>query len=380
MCESSGEGARTCRCDVFCVDEAGVGAYRGDMETSFPWDTLRSIIGGTSAIDVPRLHCLDLSSAEHFLEGYGFDWAQRAHRDELQELRAAAIGFIESELLDAGEEIPASIREQADVRQLLVDASAAEGNEIQRWACALLRVAHTLAHSRSYFNETYGDEVRAQIFARFEPHLRMTDAGLVLGDEGIALQDFEVKPTKSVNSVAMKLLHKVENVAEDIFDRVGVRFVTRERFDTLLVIKYLREHNVFMFANVKPSRSRNTLIDLEWLERLVLGLEDEVSSGAMDEAGRLEILRAAVQAHDYPAPPSPSYNPYSAASYHAVQFTCRQMIRVPDGTGGEMRFFFPFEVQILDEESYERSRSGYAAHDQYKARQRDAVRQRVLGL
>ena len=37
------------------------------------------------------------------------------------------------------------------------------------------------------------------------------------------------------------------------------------------------------------------------------------------------------------------------------------------------------ESKILDEESYQRSRSGYAAHDLYKSRQREAVRQRVLG-
>jgi len=181
-------------------------------------------------------------------------------------------------------------------------------------------------------------------------------------------------------SVAMKLLHKVENVAEDIFDRVGVRFITHERLDTLLVVKYLREHNVFMFANIKPSRSRNTLIDIGWLEDLMAGLDGEVEAGSMTEDERMEVLREAVASHAHLAEPSTSLNPYSAASYHAVQFTCRQMIRVPDDTGRcEIRFFFPFEVQILDEESYRRSRSGYAAHDLYKQRQRKAVRDRVLG-
>lgn len=349
------------------------------MDTSFPWDTLRSIIGGQSAIDVPRLHCRTLEEAAGFLECYGFDWGKAEHRDDLAELRTQAIDFIETQLLDPDEGVLPEVRAEKDPRQLLLWASEREASVRQRWTCAVLRVAHTLAHGQSYFNQKYGDQIRHQILERFEPHLKITDNGLMLGED-IVLVDFEVKPQKTVQSVTMKLLHKVENVAEDIFDRVGVRFITQARFDTLLVVKYLREHNVFMFANVKPSRSRNTLIDVDWLERLMEQLETEVRTGAMTEEERLEMLREAVAQHSYPGPPTPSYNPYSSTSYHAVQFTCRQMIRVADENGrDEIRFFFPYEVQVLDEESYELSRSGYAAHDLYKARQRAAVRQRVLG-
>lgn len=349
------------------------------MDARFPWETLRAVVGGLSAIDVPHLHLADVEAAERFLECYGFDWSRSSHREELEALRASAVEFIEEELLESGEHVLPAVRDEEDVRALLVWASSATGTKRQLWSCAVLRVAHTLAHSRSYFNEKYGDEIRRQILARFEPHLSMNEEGLLLGDS-IHLADFEVKATKPVTSVAMKLLHKVENVAEDIFDRVGVRFVTHERFDTLLVVKYLREHNVFMFANVKPSRARNTLIDLDWLETFMSALDRAVDAGEIGEGDRIDYLREAVRNQEYPEPPQPGYNPYSAASYHALQFTCRQMIRVPDDTGrGEIRFFFPFEVQVLDEESYHLSRSGFAAHDLYKARQRDAVRRRVLG-
>ncbi len=351
------------------------------MTIQLPWDTLRSIVGGRSAIDAPHMHCHDLADAEAFLECYGFDTHRAEHLAELAELRQLAVEFIETELLD-DERIPDAVRNEEDVRSLLVWASDRVSTERSAWSCAILRVAHTLAHSRSYFNDKYGVEIRSQIFSRFEPHLNMGAGALKLGsgEDAIELVDFEVRPAKPVFSVALKLLHKVENVAEDIFDRFGVRFITQRRFDALLVVKYLREHNVFMFANVKPSRSRNTLVDLAWLEDLMSGLDTEVEGGRMDDVERLELLRQAVDAQAYPAPPHSVDNPHSSASYHAVQFTCRQMIRVPDDTGQrEIRFFFPFEVQILDDESYRRSRSGYAAHDLYKARQRQAVRQRVLG-
>jgi uncharacterized protein (TIGR04562 family) len=45
-----------------------------------------------------------------------------------------------------------------------------------------------------------------------------------------------------------------------------------------------------------------------------------------------------------------------------------------------MRFFFPYEIQILDADSFEEARSGRASHDDYRERQREAVRRRVLGV
>ena len=347
----------------------------------FPWQSLRAIIGGRSAIDFPRLDNHTLESAEQFLQAYGFDWAHAEHRAEIEELRAQAIEFIETELLDPGEAIDPIVRAEDDVRTVICWASASEPSKRRAWACSLLRVAHTLAHCQSYFNERFGPQIRAQIFARFEPHLSMERRGLHLGhgEHAIALADFEVKPAKPTFSVAMKLLHKVENVAEDVFDRVGVRFVTKQRFDALLVVKYLREHNVFMFANVKPSRSRNTLIDLQWLEDLMAGIDEETLRGDISAEQRLDLLREAAASHPYPAPSGPAINPYSAPDYHSVQFTCRQMIRAESSSGRPIRFFFPFEIQILDSQSYEATRSGYASHDLYKQRQRDAVRKRVLG-
>jgi hypothetical protein len=49
------------------------------------------------------------------------------------------------------------------------------------------------------------------------------------------------------------------------------------------------------------------------------------------------------------------------------------------GVDTEVRFFFPYEVQIMDADAYERSRSGLASHEVYKARQRHAVKRRLWG-
>jgi uncharacterized protein (TIGR04562 family) len=149
-----------------------------------------------------------------------------------------------------------------------------------------------------------------------------------------------------------------------------------------LVVQYLRQKNVVMFANIKPSRSRNTLIDINWLrdeiDRLDRGEE------ALERSQRVKRLRESLAVRPFPSSNQPFTNRFSSVDYHSIQFTCRQQIRVRDmladeRQGGEMRFFFPFEVQVLDAESYQMSRDGLASHEVYKRRQRREVQRRVMG-
>lgn len=353
------------------------------FDLNFPWPLLRSMVAGESAIDVPRLTLRTLGEAEAFIEGYGYDWQSNRHTALLESIRIEAWEFIEEELLsDLNLRPDHAIRSESDLRVLLLLASnpGAERSVEQKWACALLRVMHTFAHARAYFNEHYGDAIRNQILSRFEPHLHMSLQGLVLGTSpGIELIEFEVKPAKPARSVVMKLLQKPENVAADIFDRIGVRFVTRERFDALLVVKYLRQNNVVMFANIKPSRSRNTLINLDAVAADLEVSRERVERGEWTAEEQLQWMRKQAREREYPGAPEPSYNPFSALAYHSIQFTCRQLIRVPaPHSDEEIDFFFPYEVQVLDERSYHDSRSGFSSHDHYKERQKDAVIQRVL--
>jgi uncharacterized protein (TIGR04562 family) len=327
----------------------------------FPLDTLRSIIGGTSGLDVPRLHLRTEAEAEAFLDSYGFTWSVPEHRVEVEGVRQEALAFLEQVLLDPDERIPSAVRDLTDARILLCLASDRR-DPLQPWACALLRVMHTVAHCSSLLEERYGPAIRAQILARFEPHL-LPDSRhpTSLGGE-VPLVAFEVKAAKSRQSTVLKLLHKAENVAADIFDRVGVRIITETRFDALLAVRFLRVNNVIVFANVKPTRSRNTLVDLD-------AIADELVT--LDREGV-----AALRTRPLPAPPevSPASNPFSSRTYRSIQFTCRQLIRTDT-----VRFFFPFEVQILDRASWQASQDGMASHDEYRARQRRAVRRRVLG-
>jgi uncharacterized protein (TIGR04562 family) len=43
-----------------------------------------------------------------------------------------------------------------------------------------------------------------------------------------------------------------------------------------------------------------------------------------------------------------------------------------------MSFFFPFEIQLMDRKSFLDTREGLASHDEYKKRQKQAIRERVF--
>ena len=67
----------------------------------------------------------------------------------------------------------------------------------------------------------------------------------------MALKDFETKAKKSRDSTIIKLLHKVENVAEEVFDRIGVRLITKAKVDCLRVVKFLYHKNIIVIHNIK---------------------------------------------------------------------------------------------------------------------------------
>ncbi|NQV57984.1 MAG: TIGR04552 family protein [Rhodospirillales bacterium] len=335
------------------------------IEKTLSESSLWSVIDDKSIIDTDDLNVNSIEEANSFLEGYGFDYNSLSEREELASIRKESIAFLEDVLLVDGQEIPPPVLNETDVRQLLIGASRKDGTESSKWCCALLRVMHTFAHCGTFFTEHYEDKIHKQIMGRFQPHIRYDGDKIFIGD--IELVNFESRPVKSKQSVVLKMLHKVENVSTEIFDWFGIRFVTRDRLDVIKVLEYLIQHDAIMPANIKASRSRNTLLDVEQIKSLA------------PREGDLEGIRSEIQMLDYPKVDGfRSGNPYSGATYHAIQFTCRHRVRIDESDGREIRFFFPYEIQILDEDSFAKSRSGLDSHEQYKKRQLAVARRRVL--
>ena len=102
-------------------------------------------------------------------------------------------------------------------------------------------------------------------------------------------------------------------------------------------------------------------------------------------------------------------NPFMSQDYTALQFTARSLVRLPSPTlealdrvrarlkasghpelmsqlgladlaqeQEDLTFFFAHEVQIMEQTGFRSAQSGPASHAEYKQRQREAARRRVL--
>lgn len=332
-----------------------------------PWrsTSVRSALEGRSFIDEKRIHIHSEQEALEYLSCYGFDLNDPMDVKELEDLRIEALELIQDELLQENEFIPQAIIDVKDISWYLLNASGGGDKALMPWSAAVLRVIHTLTHSYSHLNDIYHDTIREQIFSKFENHTVRQKNACFFGKT--KLIDIELRSAKSRRSVAMKLLHKAENVAADIFDWIGIRFITKYRSDVLDLLAYLREKHIINYANLKPSRSRNSLIDLNWVNQ------------CFDRKMSIDEMRKEMQSMEYPSfNKAPVQNKFSEASYHSVQITCRQRIKVKQPDGEKFCFYFPFEIQMMDHYSFIKTREGLASHSEYKKRQRKAVRSRVL--
>ena len=393
----------------------------------FKWEALDVIIRGKSSIDASHGFSIHTQQdADAFLKSYGFDFANPIEQAECFGHFHEALNFIRKCFLfpdnSAGLkiEIPRKILELTDVKDLFLMSSFAyptqnkdgQGTYLRNWACSLLKVMHTIAHIDQDLRSNYFAEIQKQILDRFYRQIQRDENGVMyLGsgaDDGdkVNLIAFETKPKKSRDSILLKLLHKPENVAEDIFDRVGIRFVTPKPLDSLLVIQYLTQKMIVMPPNNKPSRSRNTLIDLDYFRN-----EAEILSQSLEEK-RINYDEYLLMLNQVASPPSVDpNNPHSSEFYRSIQFTCRQLIKLKNPlfddikelkqqfksknltedtakiveridmkfVQKELKFFYPYEVQVVDIKNHEENEKGRSAHSEYKKLQIQTAMKRVMG-
>jgi len=359
----------------------------------FPYELFNVVFSRKSFIDINRLNVHDEATALSYMKNYGYDITDPLMKQKVVIILQESKNFIQNYLLEDPEghdpalAVPPEVLFNDNILDLLIMASEKEKTLLQTWACAVLRVAHTITHVENDLAKSFMPGIKKQIFSRFMDHLKMSRTGeyyLGEGDQKIQLKMFEMKNEKSRESLILKLLHKKENVTADVFDRIGVRVVTYTKLDVILVLKYFSVNHVVSFANIKPSRTRNNLINVE---RFLQGIEElnahDLSSWKEEDVS--EFLERHLQ-----LPPEEKEietdriikenNLYSSTLYSSLQLTGRQLITIKDFFKPEInyRFFFPFEIQILDEESFNESREGRASHEEYKKNQICAARKRVL--
>jgi uncharacterized protein (TIGR04562 family) len=371
-----------------------------------PPEVTQVILGGGSPIDLEGLRIHSHEEAWTFAFNYGYDMSVAAQRARVLRVYEDAVDFLEGVVLEGTDlHVPNELRNLGDPLDLLLWASERPRTLSGRWCCAILRVMHTLFHVDHNVNLRFLPEIQRQVFHRYDQHL-VCEGGrwFLRGAYEVPLTAVERKENKDRVSMLLKMLHKPENVAETIYDQIGIRFVAEDKLGVLMVIRFLLDHHVLMPTHIKPSRSRNLLIDMEALEAWMMELPPAFCIQDLAPAER-EALSATLALKT----PGKDQNPFSSKDYAAVQFTARTLVRLPSPatkaletlqsrlqTMGdtelsdlvsipelieeqeEFTFFFAHEVQVMEQSGFQNSRSGPASHTEYKQRQRDAARRRVL--
>lgn len=392
----------------------------------FDWETASIVIGGKSALDSRSFvkPMFEPSQVQGFLRGYGFDPSDPVTRAELFGNFQEALQFIRRYFLKENNpagldlKVPNFFYTITDVEDLFLIATGVNSQPIEDklWAEVILKVMHTILHTDKDLRSNYFNVIQTQVFDQFYKYLhrdRESDELHYLNEasgEMIPLYDFQTKSKKARDSVIIKLLHKAENVAEELFDRVGVRFVTRTRFDSLRILRFLMEKNIVIPHNVKPSRSMNTLFDFENFKDNYPRLIRESIRNHYNEQEFLEKADELIHASSMKdSKDSDGKNKHTSNRYLSLQFTCRQLIKYRNPfmkefsqlrtlakedrenplaekimsldtslISREIRFFYPFEIQIMDYDAFVNNTEGEASHEEYKKAQVKSAMKRVF--
>lgn len=392
-------------------------------EYGFKWETFAVVCSGRSSLDATN-YFTEIESkdeVEKFLYGYGFDVHDPVENAELFGIFQEALQFIKRYFLKEGNpdgldlRIPNYMYSITNISELFLAANGKASFKLKTeeslWAGAVLKVMHTILHTDKDLRYRYFSTIQQQIFDRFYKYiLRDEENRLFLKNESgtrIPLYDFQTKAKKTRDSIIIKLLHKQENVAEELFDRIGVRIITYNKLDALRVIKFLVSNYVIMINNIKPSRSQNTLVDLERLRKGMFGLYKDVIRKKDPEDVFYQKLNNLIGENE----PKTLHqdNRHTSEEYRAIHFTGRQLIKYRNPfmssfnevrkqalrdrsnplaqsllnldtspISRDVRFFYPFEVQLTDYESHVRNTQGEASHDEYKRAQLKSAMKRIF--
>jgi uncharacterized protein (TIGR04562 family) len=394
-------------------------------EYTFNWEALDVVCSGKSSLDAKNYltELYDKNQVTNFLAGYGFNITDPVENAELFGIFQEALQFIKRYFLIEGNpegldlKVPNYLYSISNISELFLSATGNSNFKLKTeeslWAGVILKVMHTILHADKDLRARYFSTVQQQIFDRFYKFILRDDENrLFLKNESgtrIPLYDFQTKAKKTRDSIIIKLLHKQENVAEELFDRIGVRIITYNKLDALRVIKFLHKNYVIMINNIKPSRSQNTLVDLKLLRKNMFGLYKMAIRNQLPEDDFYQRLNNLIS-DSYPKSAHHSdKNLHSSDVYRAIHVTGRQLIKYRNpfmssfnevrkqalkdkenplsqsllsldtsAISRDVRFFYPFEVQITDYESHLQNTQGEASHNDYKRSQLRSAMKRIF--
>ena len=218
------------------------------------FERIRLLLNGDSVVDWSRLHCHSLEDVDKLLLRLGLDFWDADDRSRIEGIHAQALSYLETHEYGVMHE---SIRRPDDVRFLFLHASKDE--ELQRDACALLKVMHIIHHAAGRELVHRLEVPTAELFFRIEKAIyasidEMKRRGLLIVEWSSS--------RKTEHSIITKLLCRRDSQAAQLHDRLRFRIVTETVDDVLGVLGYLCRETI-PFSYVVPGESRNDLIDFE---------------------------------------------------------------------------------------------------------------------
>jgi len=355
---------------------------------SLNWTYLNAIANGISAIDLGALALRNLHDAHQFVREYGFDLEQPAAVALIRRAHEEAVAFIRCSFLTPEQAglIPPEVAEPEDPLLLLVYASLrGQHVDVRRmWSCAVLKVMHGIFYIDNNLKLRHFHAIRAQVFGTLDEVIRHDGEQHYLTDGEVCLPllHYDRKDNKGRNSILLKLLQKAAYLAADIFDHLGVRLVFATRCECLLALRTLQRAHLLSVTNVDAERTRNTLLDLDAAKQVFCKYRAQLEHSPEYPLDLLRQMDAELA--EIAQPQTRCDNPHSGVGFNSIQVTVRKMIHVQQLDAApeqdyDVGFFFEYEIQLMDEASYQRSLSGPASHEAYKKRQVDTARTRVFG-
>jgi len=383
---------------------------------NIPWQEFEVILGIKNSLSQRNLNFKNQSQAEIFLKNCGFDLTNQMHLKQFEQFYGEALFFIRHVLFSNSERenfvVPTQLLQLTNPCDLLLYSSSFHPRKryLRLWCCSILKVIYAISNLQFSGRLHIIDDAREQIFKRIRNVLHQNQNETLdcrFKDLIIRLNKVEWKEAKTRTSIVLKLLHKPDSIVDEVFDYLGVRFVVQNSNEIPLLLKLLIDSDIIIPHQVVSIRTRNSLLNIKHPKKVFSFLKELNSCGTLSDKEFEEMCKnLSWSGSNFDEPPKRS-NSFSSQHYKSLQFTVRHLVRTPnpaflvlESMTNQLRrytgilrqepwmetvipqyfaHYFPIEIQMMDQESYEMAKFGPASHEQYKANQLKAVRERVLG-
>lgn len=345
-----------------------------------------SLLDGVSVLDLPQLWITEMAEARSFIKSYGFDLDIEEDRKEVDRIHQKALMILREEFMSHEDKLPLQVYDPGtlkDVAELILHVSQTKNKDLQKWSCALLKIMHVIVHLENDLYSIFTHEIQKQIIEPIESCIYddpvKAEQTLQMGEDKIRLHKFEKKVRKDFNSAVIKLLSKKNLVALNIYDKIGVRFITKNTFDSFRVIRFLVDNELVSFPHSVVNESVNTV----YPTNLFFEVVDELRliRNGEDIPDLDSVLKKKIEEHMDRAEWRTKDSQFSDKDYRFIKFINRKLIKVKLnhlGSERDYKFFFPFEVQVMDYQTHLNNMRGPLSHSEYKERQRKGARARLF--